>query len=59
MEVRLRTAWLRNVAALVRAWLRRHRTRAALRELDAHLLKDIGMTRSEAQAEAEKPFWRE
>ncbi len=33
------------------------RTRRRLMELDEHLLRDIGLTRSEAQTEAEKPAW--
>jgi len=31
--------------------------RRALRELDDHLLADIGISRELAQREAEKPFW--
>lgn len=40
------------------AWGNRRRTRADLRALDSHLLKDIGLNWAEARAEAEKPFWR-
>jgi uncharacterized protein YjiS (DUF1127 family) len=43
-------------AALRAAW-RRHRTRQWLTELDAHLLKDIGITYADAENEANKPFW--
>lgn len=32
-------------------------SRRLLKELDAHLLKDIGLTRSEALREARRPFW--
>ena len=34
--------------------------RAALREIahDPHLLSDLGLTRDEALAQANKPFWR-
>jgi hypothetical protein len=33
---------------------------AAVRaDLDSHLLKDIGVSFAEAEAEANKPFWRE
>ncbi len=35
--------------------LRRHRRQ--LREMDRHLLRDIGLTEAEARMEAEKPFW--
>ncbi len=36
----------------------RRRQRNALRALDDRLLTDIGLTRSEAQIEARKPFWQ-
>ena len=46
-------AWLRE------AW-RRHRARTYLSEMNAHMLKDIGVTAAEAKSEREanKPFWR-
>jgi len=39
-------------------WYRRWQQRQHLAELDAHLLRDIGVTRPEALREAGKPFWR-
>jgi uncharacterized protein YjiS (DUF1127 family) len=36
----------------------RSRQRQALAQLDDHLLKDIGVTRQQAIAEAGKPFWK-
>jgi len=39
------------------AW-RRYRSRQCITELDSHLLKDIGVTFADAEAEANKPFWR-
>jgi uncharacterized protein YjiS (DUF1127 family) len=42
--------WLREV-------LRRRRSRVVLSGLDDYLLKDIGMTRAEAEFEANKAFW--
>ena len=39
-------------------WIMAHRTRAALRALDAHLLDDIGMTEGQAKREAARPFWQ-
>jgi uncharacterized protein YjiS (DUF1127 family) len=39
------------------AW-RRYRSRQHIAELDGHLLKDIGVSFAEAEAEANKPFWR-
>ena len=43
--------------ALLAAW-RRLRSRQRIAELDSHLLKDIGVSFAEAEAEANKPFWR-
>jgi uncharacterized protein YjiS (DUF1127 family) len=36
----------------------RHRSRQRIARLDADMLKDIGVSFSEAEAEANKPFWR-
>jgi uncharacterized protein YjiS (DUF1127 family) len=36
----------------------RHRSRQRIGQLDADMLKDIGVSYSEAEAEANKPFWR-
>jgi uncharacterized protein YjiS (DUF1127 family) len=36
----------------------KRRSRLALDELSAHLLKDIGLTEAEARQEATVPFWR-
>jgi len=43
----------------LRTWRSRARARRALRELDAAILRDIGLPRSQADFEAGKPFWRE
>ena len=34
-----------------------HRQRRALTRLDDHLLRDIGITRDQAEAEANTPLW--
>ena len=47
------TAW----ALTIRVALVRHRQRRALAELDDRLLDDIGITRSRAMNEANKPLW--
>jgi uncharacterized protein YjiS (DUF1127 family) len=39
-------------------WLERSRQRRQLGGLSDHMLRDIGLTRADAWAEAEKPFWR-
>jgi uncharacterized protein YjiS (DUF1127 family) len=40
------------------SWVVRSRQRRALAELDARQLSDIGVSPSNARAEAAKPFWR-
>jgi uncharacterized protein YjiS (DUF1127 family) len=42
----------------VRAAWRRYRSRQNIAHLDSHMLKDIGVSFTEAEAEANKPFWR-
>lgn len=48
--------------AALRLWLiagwRRHRSRQLLAQMDAAGLRDIGLSFAEAEAEANKPFWR-
>lgn len=39
-------------------WQARARQRLELSQLDARELKDIGISRAQAEAEAAKPFWR-
>jgi uncharacterized protein YjiS (DUF1127 family) len=38
--------------------LTRRRDRRVLAQLDAHILRDIGLTVDQAMAESVKPFWR-
>jgi uncharacterized protein YjiS (DUF1127 family) len=40
------------------AWQDRARSRRMLRGLDDHMLRDIGIDRSVAEAEGSTPFWR-
>jgi uncharacterized protein YjiS (DUF1127 family) len=49
--------WGRFALRLLRLY-ERQQQRRALRELDRHMLRDIGRTREEAQIEGRKPFWR-
>lgn len=39
-------------------WRRRSRERAELASLDERTLRDIGLTRSDAEFLSNKPFWR-
>jgi uncharacterized protein YjiS (DUF1127 family) len=47
--------------ALARALVtyRRQRQRYDLARLDDYMLRDIGLSRSEAHRESRKPFWRD
>jgi uncharacterized protein YjiS (DUF1127 family) len=51
------TVALRGVDAVL-LWQERARQRHMLAMMDDHLLRDIGLDRSAARVEAEKPFWR-
>lgn len=56
-----RTAAQRLVQAAaetVVAWQARADTRRALEGLDDRMLRDIGLSRIEAEREMRKPFWR-
>ena len=48
-----------HVIATLREWHRRSRERAQLAQLDDRMLKDIGLTRTDAEFLINKPFWRE
>ena len=49
----LRLSPLRLLAALAA----NRRSRQALARLDAHLLRDVGLTQDRARAEAARPVW--
>ena len=48
-----------HFVATLREWRRRNRERAELAALDDRMLKDIGLTRADAEFSSNKPFWRE
>ena len=43
---------------MVLIWLERARQRRQLQQLSDHMLKDIGLSRADVEAEVTKPFWR-
>jgi len=50
--------WMVAAVSTVALWLERGCSRRVLATLDDHQLRDIGVTRAEAQLESAKPFWR-
>jgi uncharacterized protein YjiS (DUF1127 family) len=50
---------LSGVCAALREWRRRRNGRLELARLDERMLRDIGLTRVDAEYEINKPFWRE
>jgi len=48
---------LRDIAACLRLWWQRSRSRRQLLRLDDSLLRDIGIDRHVAEKEGHKPFW--
>jgi uncharacterized protein YjiS (DUF1127 family) len=52
--------WLEAATRAVRTlltWHERDRQRRALAQLDARMLKDVGLSRAEVDLELRKPFW--
>jgi len=47
-----------GVLAMLREWRRRAHDRAELAKLDDRMLRDIGLTRADAEFLGNKPFWR-
>lgn len=52
-------AWIGRAVSIVSVWNLRARQRRELRELDDAILRDVGISRAEANFRADKPFWRE
>jgi uncharacterized protein YjiS (DUF1127 family) len=52
-----RALWT-EIVEVVLTWLERARERRHLSQFNDHMLKDIGLSRSEAESEIAKPFWR-
>jgi uncharacterized protein YjiS (DUF1127 family) len=50
--------YLGAAVGTVQLWRRRARDRRTLQSLDDQLLRDIGLSRADVEAEARKPFWR-
>lgn len=48
-----------EVAMTIAYWDTRRNSRTALARVDAHILRDIGLSPDAAEAECAKPFWRD
>jgi uncharacterized protein YjiS (DUF1127 family) len=48
-----------NLVKLLAAWRERARSRALLAHLSPRDVKDLGLSKADAWAEINKPFWRE
>ena len=46
-----------RIADALYEWQRRASERHHLRQLNDHMLKDIGLSRADVEGEAGKPFW--
>lgn len=52
------SVWAVRVAVVLSKWATRARTRATLKHLSAHQLRDVGLTPADAFHEARRVFWR-
>ena len=51
-------AAISGLRQVLRTWAARDRARRELRELDEATLRDVGISRADADYEGGKPFWR-
>ena len=57
-DIQTKSTTLHSMIKVLETWYERSRQRAALKELDSHILSDIGITRDEMELETAKPFWK-
>ncbi len=51
------SGWLAFVAKRISLWQAVARERRHLRQLDDHMLKDLGLMRPDVNRESQRPFW--
>lgn len=52
------TSFSRHIVSFLLDCVETYRQRKALAALDDHMLKDIGLSRCDVEAEITRPFWR-
>ena len=57
-SIRTVGSWIARVIDRALDWQERAQQRRHLSGLDDHLLNDIGISRSDVDAESSKPFWK-
>lgn len=50
--------WLISAFSMILAWMERARERRQLVSLNDTMLKDLGISRADAEREYPKPYWR-
>lgn len=58
LSLRRRPGFFAGILTFVTVSLTRRRDRQRLGQLDAHLLRDIGLDTQHARSESAKPFWQ-
>lgn len=58
LRYQLRSQLFSQLRSQIRGYRERRRSRRQLLTLDDRLLKDIGITRTQAQKEGRKSFWK-
>lgn len=58
LPLRVRTDLVGRLTRAITSAVSRRRDRQILSRLDAHILRDIGLSPDEAHTECAKPFWR-
>lgn len=49
---------MQSVLAILSLWMQRYQQRKQLAQLDARLLRDVGLSHEQVRAEINKPFWK-
>jgi uncharacterized protein YjiS (DUF1127 family) len=53
------TDWWRKAVVTIDTWNRRHRTRRQLADVEARILRDVGISEAARFIEINKSFWEE